>query len=653
MGEIHLYGIFEGLFNFINKIGNEGFTNIFLVIQVLIFFTMGLFQYIRISKEIKVMNSMKVTLSEINRKEGEEAKETELKIESAFQSINKSKYKELWERYYNRTSQKEADERIQVEPFFGFDVMHYHMGYRQLMDVGAGLFVSIGVLGTFIGLSAGLAELNMNDTDALRSGIGGLLGGMKVAFYTSVLGVSLSLVWTIFDRIISSRLDSNIDWHAERLDYLLSTDDEELFLNRLEKITRSQADHMKTLLTDVMEKAMQPVVASIQQSNGQITDVFGQLNEQFSSLHEGMNVQAKLLESQVELTKSSSKDVTEKLVQQITGGTEQTIANFGSLIHDTQNMQNQMMQTVQQVVTNFAESEKHQSNTFKKTEQMVGQFEQTMAEMIDMRESFKEISTFIVDVQGTFKSIQEFSQQQLPLQQDVMESNQALAQKYDDLSESFSKFNGQVEGKYQELLEQVVTVSTTLSSTFKDMTDRFTLALSTQERSLIESDRLLENVKAVVAELSPIAPGLVEVTGNLTDLKQQLKEMQASQTKLLPELIQMRSQTNSVVEETLEKTKIYMNNMTEQLETMKHSWNTTRTQFEETRQTLGTAVKEFVDNIDAGLGKTYSNFDETLTKAVSEVSNLVNQFKDVQEDFIDNVEDLSDKIEKAAAVMKR
>ena len=503
-----VYAVFEALFSVINKIGTQGFTNLFLIFQILIFGSMGSFQFVRINREMSVMKKLRKPLSEIIRGGEFEAKDIDNKVNELFQSIgkSKSKYKELWERYYNRVSQKNEDERIHVAPFFGFDVMNYHMGYRQLMDVGAGISVSIGVLGTFVGLAVGLSELYIEDTEALRSGIGSLLGGMKVAFYTSVLGVTLSLFWTLFDRIISSKLDANLDWHSERLDCLLSTDDEALYLHRLEKISRSQADHLKTLLTDAMEKAMMPVVSTLQQSHGQISDAFGQLSDQFVSLHEGMSVQSKLLEYQVELTKNNSNDVTERLVQQITGGTEQTIANFGNLINDTQGMQHQMMQTVQQVVTNFAESEKHQTNTFQKTEKMVEQFERTMIDMQDMRESFKEMSTFIVDIQGTFQSLQQFSEKQMPLQQEVMESNQALAQKYDYLSESFTKFNGKVEGTYSELLEQVVAVSNTMSNSFKDMTDRFTLALATQERSLSESDRLLDNVKAVVAELTPIAP---------------------------------------------------------------------------------------------------------------------------------------------------
>lgn len=138
--------MFETLFNFINEIGTNGFMNIFLGIQVFIFILMVAIQSIRILREMRVMKILHTTLSEINRTEGQDAIEIESKIKNGFREIKKSKYKELWERYYSRSSQKDADERIQVEPFFGLDVMHYHMGYRKLMDLGAGLFVSIGVL---------------------------------------------------------------------------------------------------------------------------------------------------------------------------------------------------------------------------------------------------------------------------------------------------------------------------------------------------------------------------------------------------------------------------------------------------------------------------------------------------------------------------
>ncbi|WP_110113064.1 MotA/TolQ/ExbB proton channel family protein [Bacillus sp. CGMCC 1.16541] len=650
-----MYNLFEMIFSRINDMGVQGFTSYFLIVQLGVFVWLIGTQLIRIRREMNVMKQLKDPLMTMNRSQGQEAKQVDFAINDLFESITEknSKYKELWSRYYTRVTEKNDDERIRVEPFFGFDVMHYHMGHRPLMDVGAGISVSIGVLGTFIGLSVGLSELSLGDTDALRTGIGSLLDGMKVAFFTSVFGVFLSLIWIGFDRYISSRLDKEIDIHSERLDYLLSTDDEELFLNRLEKITRSQADHLKTLLTDALEKAMMPVVSTIQDSNQHITEAFGQLTNQFSSLQEGIHVQSKLLESQVELTKNNSQDVTERLVQQITGGTEETIANFSHLIQNTQGMQQQMMQTVQQVVTHFADTEQRQANTMQRTEKLFEKLSDGLTDMDEMRKGFKEMSTFIVDIQGTFETVQKMTEQQMPLQQEMMESNQALAQKYGHLSDTFSQMNEKVEGKYEELLQQVVTVSSTMSTTFKDMTDRFTKALAVQERSLTESDLLLENVQAVVAELTPLAPELKEVTGNIADLKQQLRDMQIAQTKLLPELVEMRSHTHTVVEEALTTTKTHVTDMKEQIEMMQQSWVTTKTEFEETRQVLSQSVKEFKDNIDAGLSKTYQHFDQTLTDAVKGVSGLINQFQDTQEDFVESMKDLSDSIERTAEVMKR
>lgn len=606
-------------------------------------------QFVRIRKEIYVMNELKPQLMELNRSQDSSPQEIDQTLNSLFSNVKKSKYKELWERYYNRVSQKNEDERINVEPFFGFDVMHHHMGYRHLMDMGGGIHVSIGVLGTFVGLSVGLSELHVGNTEALRSGISSLLDGMKVAFYTSVWGVFLSLLWTVFDRWISSRLDQNIDWHSERLDFLLSTDDEELFLNRLEKISRNQADHLKTLLTDALEKAVQPVVATIQQSHGSIQNAFGQLTDQFAKLQSGVETQSRLLESQIELTKNTSHDVTNRLIDQITGGTQQSIVQFSTLVQDTQNLQKEMMKTVHQVVENFVNTEQRQASTLERTERMFEQFEKMAVELEEMRNSYKETASVMESLGTTFQYIQQLTKEQLPVQQEVMKSNQLLAQKYDDLTDGFKRFNAQIEMKYEELLNQVVTVSTSLSTSFKDMTDRFAQSLLTQQKTIQDSETLLQNVQAIVSTLSPLAPELKDVVGNLHHLKEQLQQMQQLQNELLPELVQLRTQTNETVENALETTKTYMQEMTSQLEVLKENWTTTKEQFTKTTQALHLSMKDFAENIDNGLSKTYHHFDETLTKAVQEVSNLIYQFSELQADFIDNLEDLAEHLTKLKA----
>ncbi|MDF9297170.1 hypothetical protein [Geobacillus stearothermophilus] len=618
----------------------------FLYFQLTLFLAMAIWQFMRIQREIAVMNQLKPKLLELNRSVDGSAYEIDQAINDLFVQAKKSKYKELWERYYNRVSQKNEDERINVEPFFGFDVMYHHMGYRTLMDMGAGIHVSLGVLGTFVGLSVGLAELHIGNTEALRSGISSLLDGMKVAFYTSVWGVLLSLMWTMFDRWISGVLEHNIDWHSERLDFLLSTDDEELFLNRLEKLSRNQADHLKTLLTDALEKAMQPIALSLQQSHGSLQQAFGQLHDQFAQLHEGMETQAKLLESQIELTKNTSADVTSRLVDEITGGTQQSIGQFSEFVQQSQVLQTEMMKTIEAFTSRFAYTEERQAMTLERTEKMFAQFEKMAAELELMKDSYQKTAGMMNGLGETFHQLQQLTKDQLPVQQEVMRSNQLLAQKYDDLADQFTRFNAQVEAQYSQLLEQLVHASSSLSASFQTMANRFDESLRVQKESLRDSQQLLGDVQSAVVALSPLVSELRETFDRVRELKEQLLEMQEAQKQLLPELVQLRTKTKETVEEALQTTKVYMHEMTEQIETLQQNWATTKEQLTKITEALHLSMKDFAENIDSGLSKTYQHFDETLTKAVQEVSGLVYQFSEVQADFIENLEDLVDHFDK-------
>ncbi|MFK3959991.1 MotA/TolQ/ExbB proton channel family protein [Guptibacillus hwajinpoensis] len=641
-----MYQVFESFFKFIQNLGVEGFTGYYLAFQFILFLGMIAFTAIKIAKEIRIMRRLKPKLEGINPStiDREKASNVDQELQDAFTILPKSKYKQQWDRYFRRSSQKGEDERIRVEPFFSFDVLMHHLGYRSILESGAGTSVSLGVLGTFIGLSVGLADLNVGDTDALRTGIDGLLSGMKVAFYTSVFGVLLSLLWTFYDKGISSRLESHIDWHAEKLDFLLNTDDEELFLNRLEKISRNQADHLKTLLTDALEKVMHPVMNQMQSSNGQVTDAFNNLSEQFNGFQSGIENQTKLLETQFQYTQQNSNDMTNHLVDQITGGTEQSINQFSTLISETQQMQQEMMGTINKVVHNIAESEERQASTSQQTERMLSQFHSMTEELESMRSSYKDTSSFMNELGDTISSVQKLSEQQLPIQQDVMRSNQQLAEKYETISAGFESFNENIEGRHNELLNEVISFTSKMSTTYRDMTEKFNESLSTQIKTISESESLLQNVREIVSTLVPLAPELRSVMTNLDDLRGKLSETQQIQSQLLPEMIDLRKDTNTTITSALADTRMYMEKMEDQISSLQTHWSVTESSFRDTRDILDTSVKGFSENVDNGLSKTFHHLDETMTKAVNTVSNMINQYSDLQQELVEGLEDLSEQI---------
>lgn len=88
-----------------------------------------------------------------------------------------------------------------VEDYINDDTVTHGPGNATLAELIPNLLTSLGILGTFMGLSNGLASLNMGDATTLMAGIPNLLGGMKFAFGTSVAGISCSLVFNMLNRI--------------------------------------------------------------------------------------------------------------------------------------------------------------------------------------------------------------------------------------------------------------------------------------------------------------------------------------------------------------------------------------------------------------------------------------------------------------------
>ncbi len=68
----------------------------------------------------------------------------------------------------------------------------------------SGTLTGLGILGTFLGLSMGLASFNGNNLFTISDNVGPLLDGMKVAFHTSVYGIFFSLIFGFIYRSIMS-----------------------------------------------------------------------------------------------------------------------------------------------------------------------------------------------------------------------------------------------------------------------------------------------------------------------------------------------------------------------------------------------------------------------------------------------------------------
>lgn len=64
----------------------------------------------------------------------------------------------------------------------------------------AGILTALGILGTFLGLVLGLRSFDFSNADQMTSSVEALVSGLNVAFYTSIYGVTLSVLFNMVFR---------------------------------------------------------------------------------------------------------------------------------------------------------------------------------------------------------------------------------------------------------------------------------------------------------------------------------------------------------------------------------------------------------------------------------------------------------------------
>jgi biopolymer transport protein ExbB/TolQ len=87
--------------------------------------------------------------------------------------------------------------------------------YKEMLNdnfarVAPSVFPMMGILGTFIAIAISMPDFTVQDLTALDHEISILLSGIGTAFYASIYGIFLSLLWTYFEKRGNAKVDKNI-----------------------------------------------------------------------------------------------------------------------------------------------------------------------------------------------------------------------------------------------------------------------------------------------------------------------------------------------------------------------------------------------------------------------------------------------------------
>jgi|SRR5690625_640887 len=109
----------------------------------------------------------------------------------------------------NDFDRRQVDKSMKVETFVQEKFSSWRLfnvpvvNLIRLVQMTVSVFILLGVLGTFIGLTMSLGSINAGE-DQLVENVTGVLSGIDIAFYTSIVGMSFSLVMTVLIKILNT-----------------------------------------------------------------------------------------------------------------------------------------------------------------------------------------------------------------------------------------------------------------------------------------------------------------------------------------------------------------------------------------------------------------------------------------------------------------
>lgn len=205
-------------------------------------------------------------------------------------SSNKT-YQDLWDRFVaSWTASVDFGERnegsVDVAGYFTVDRTIGNDSYLRKLESIPGRLLTLGILGTFIGLAKGLPTAV--DPEALIGEASTLIGGLRTAFLTSIVGIIYSLAFLVFEKaLVGSALSELHRFHAVVGQYYPVVAPE-LALTRIARSAAQQSDSLRALENDLaatlsesfggaVEQHLVPLIEEMRAAVSKATDATAQV----------------------------------------------------------------------------------------------------------------------------------------------------------------------------------------------------------------------------------------------------------------------------------------------------------------------------------------------------------------------------------------
>ena len=408
------------------------------------------------------------------------------------------------------TSGKKGKSYGDVENFINYefidDVIH-----KNMLSIFPGTMTGLGILFTFFGLSISLQSFHTGTAEEIMAGINPLMGGLRVAFHTSIYGLIFSLIYNFSFR--------------KKIEESYETVDEFIDLYREHVKPENNLDAIGVLIEyqDKQSKVLE--IMSTQLLSGMAGAFSEAMNPQFEKLNETITLFANAA-SKVQT--DGLKKMVDTFLQDMNNAVGDNFREVRESMAETCKIQGEYSVTVEKSLEEISRSIQGVSTISADMQMTVQQLDSYITSMQDMQEALqKEIDRYsakIADNNELTKNQQQYLVDMADSQKIISETLAALVS---DTESCLTKIQ-QESSKFVETAEQA---TTTIIQKSDEWTGRMDERLAATEQIMQQTEQDISN--STISALNTIKQNAenfgqilsnqaIENAQGITELKEQI-----------------------------------------------------------------------------------------------------------------------------------
>ena len=344
---------------------------------------------------------------------------------------------------------------VDIAEYINDDLIEEAAHSAFLNQVSQGM-TGLGILGTFVGLAIGLQEFNPSTTETMASTIPSLLEGIKIAFYTSIFGVTLSLTFNFFHKTCLRHMNESIEeFYSAFYSHVVPIPQNDI-ANQILKYQQSQSNSMRQFAETISIKIAESFQTIAAPTFTQISQTMEGLSDRMAKTQtDGMG----------EIVNSFIVEMNQSL-----GG---QFEELGKTISDMCNWQNNLVENIQGILDEISNSASNLSKVNAETEKVV----------LNVHTFTEKLNNFQIGVNQAYECIEtqskmfeQLSEEQVKHIESLRNHEERLTNQLELINENTEKVlnttSNQAESNIR-LTESVIDMMVNASKELQDVCEKF------------------------------------------------------------------------------------------------------------------------------------------------------------------------------------